>query len=801
MKLTNVHYEYRGNNTWRIYFKDYQESEAFKNERTDGKKPRYLAICSNNLGIQYYVEAKLTGQFSILRHYVKDPTNDYFSNDVWRALVKKIEGADSDYVFDEIDLRYDATIDKCYFRICCMNGGWTEFLVKNMLNSQFGMVAQANGYYDTDTVGEGGFCVRRSCCGIGFDPNTYKTSKERIMFSVKDHCSNGMADIIKVGAWTSTFIGTNKEDEKEYSWSDFKKYMGLLHANGSDIWDIEWKYDELCPMTGTEIADELHMYLKPEAYKRLFEEEKKDKMVWLSTGTLWSNNDYLARVQALTPPPVPYWAKLDDDSKIGFRQKDADEVQKEIDEMTKKIYEKLEIKQVKDFDTDTAWHEYLTATEMARLCADFDGDIIDFVAVEPIDLINRKEKEANNKEDKNMGTKLKYIENVKDIVECGVKAKDSKTHIYRVYFEKLSDMKNFSDRVMRCIMQDKGHMCYYYFTVKSCSPVIAKYKTLYFIWDNDERCYTIDWDTTENKEDNNMKIYWDESQPRIENIRDIVLSAYKYDRSVYYYRVYFESVVDAKNVMECRYNRDKGRHYWYYMTIASTAELSEEMKGSIKTLYLTYDKDKKEYYINWTAMYGTLLETNAHFEMKMTAQLNDEQLKVWEAALGIDKLPKHKKEKTVGDIVNELTEEQKKVLYYLIAEAQKSGKAESPEPTKILIQGTATIIWWSDGTKTVVKCQKGDKMDPEKGIAMCVMKKFMGTNDTHSNYLDFAKDAIAKYEKQQAAEKAKKKAEADKKRRAAAKKKGTAGNANYKRGTKAKTEAKAEKEPESKEES
>lgn len=49
------------------------------------------------------------------------------------------------------------------------------------------------------------------------------------------------------------------------------------------------------------------------------------------------------------------------------------------------------------------------------------------------------------------------------------------------------------------------------------------------------------------------------------------------------------------------------------------------------------------------------------------------------------------------------------------------------------------------------------------------MKKFMGTNETHSNYLEFAKPAIEEYEKQQAAEKAKKKAEADKRRRAKAK--------------------------------
>lgn len=715
MKLKNVHYEYRGNNTWRIYFKDYKELETFQNERTDSKKPACSTIFTNTLEIRYCVEAELTGQFRILRRCVKDPLNDYFSNDVWRALVKKIEGADSDYIFDEIDLWYDATADKCFFKICCMNGTWTEFFVKNMLNSQFGMVAQANGYSDTDTAYQGGFCVRRSCCGIGFDPKVYKTDMERIMFSVKDYCPNGKTDIIKVSSWTNTFIGTNKENEKEYSWSDFKHHMGLLHANGSDIWDIEWGYDVACPMTGTEVADKLHVYLKPEAYKRLFEREKIKK-VWLSTGSLWSNDDYLARVKALTPPPVPYWLNLDDDHKIGYSKDNLDEVKKELDEVAKKIYEKLDIK----FDPDTVACEYCKRD--ADICKEFIAATPSTQActVEPIVFINHK--------------------------PC----------IFE--FIKNSDASNATNKK-----------------------------------------------EANNKKDDNVKIYWDESQPRIENVRDIVLASYGYDRSVYYYRVYFESVVDAKNVMECSYNQDKGRHCWYYMTIASTAELSEEMKGSIKTLYLTYVKDKKKYYINWKAMYETPLKASAHFEMKMTARLNDEQMKAWEALLGTGNQPKPKKEKTVGDIVNGFTEDQKKVLYYIIGKVQEDAKAENLEPTKILIQGTATIIWWSDGTKTIVKCQKGDKMDPEKGIAMCVMKKFMGTNETYSNYLDFAKDAIAEYEKQQAAERAKKKAEADKRRRAAAKKKGTAGNANYKRGTKAKTEPKGAEperaEPESKEES
>lgn len=41
----------------------------------------------------------------------------------------------------------------------------------------------------------------------------------------------------------------------------------------------------------------------------------------------------------------------------------------------------------------------------------------------------------------------------------------------------------------------------------------------------------------------------------------------------------------------------------------------------------------------------------------------------------------------------------------------------------------ATIVFWTDGTKTVVKCRKGDKFDPEKGIAMACAKKLLGNED------------------------------------------------------------------------
>lgn len=45
---------------------------------------------------------------------------------------------------------------------------------------------------------------------------------------------------------------------------------------------------------------------------------------------------------------------------------------------------------------------------------------------------------------------------------------------------------------------------------------------------------------------------------------------------------------------------------------------------------------------------------------------------------------------------------------------------------RVIFNAPAVIVFWSDGTKTVVKCQKGDTWDPEKGLAMAIVKKVTG---------------------------------------------------------------------------
>lgn len=47
-------------------------------------------------------------------------------------------------------------------------------------------------------------------------------------------------------------------------------------------------------------------------------------------------------------------------------------------------------------------------------------------------------------------------------------------------------------------------------------------------------------------------------------------------------------------------------------------------------------------------------------------------------------------------------------------------------PKKIIFHNPATIVYWCDGTKTVVKCGSEDKFDKETGLAMCFVKKLLG---------------------------------------------------------------------------
>ena len=57
---------------------------------------------------------------------------------------------------------------------------------------------------------------------------------------------------------------------------------------------------------------------------------------------------------------------------------------------------------------------------------------------------------------------------------------------------------------------------------------------------------------------------------------------------------------------------------------------------------------------------------------------------------------------------------------------QALGPIKPPKIKNVIFNDPATIVVYDDGTKTVVKCQPGDTYDAEKGLALCIAKKYFG---------------------------------------------------------------------------
>ena len=51
---------------------------------------------------------------------------------------------------------------------------------------------------------------------------------------------------------------------------------------------------------------------------------------------------------------------------------------------------------------------------------------------------------------------------------------------------------------------------------------------------------------------------------------------------------------------------------------------------------------------------------------------------------------------------------------------------------KVIFNDPATIVIWTDKTKTIVKCQPGDEFDKELGLAMCISKKYFGNKGNYN---------------------------------------------------------------------
>jgi len=62
-------------------------------------------------------------------------------------------------------------------------------------------------------------------------------------------------------------------------------------------------------------------------------------------------------------------------------------------------------------------------------------------------------------------------------------------------------------------------------------------------------------------------------------------------------------------------------------------------------------------------------------------------------------------------------------------------------PAKIIYNGVATVVFWEDGTKTVVKRSEGTKDDKYNAFCAALAKKVYGTNSRLKNCIKDAENA------------------------------------------------------------
>ena len=88
-------------------------------------------------------------------------------------------------------------------------------------------------------------------------------------------------------------------------------------------------------------------------------------------------------------------------------------------------------------------------------------------------------------------------------------------------------------------------------------------------------------------------------------------------------------------------------------------------------------------------------------------------------------------------LINKLGKEEYNNMF-----ANEKVLTNNPEIENVIFNPPATIVFWTDGSKTVVKAQNGEFFDPEKGLAMAIAKKHFGNK---GHYFEEIKKWTEKY--------------------------------------------------------
>ena len=60
------------------------------------------------------------------------------------------------------------------------------------------------------------------------------------------------------------------------------------------------------------------------------------------------------------------------------------------------------------------------------------------------------------------------------------------------------------------------------------------------------------------------------------------------------------------------------------------------------------------------------------------------------------------------------------------------------KPERVIFNNPATIVYWNDGSKTVVKCSENEEFIPEVGLAMAFIRKIYPNRSEFLKFLETA---------------------------------------------------------------
>ena len=89
--------------------------------------------------------------------------------------------------------------------------------------------------------------------------------------------------------------------------------------------------------------------------------------------------------------------------------------------------------------------------------------------------------------------------------------------------------------------------------------------------------------------------------------------------------------------------------------------------------------------------------------------------------------------KTLGQIAKEIHEKMLQDQDFVFYTTPCSYFSFKVLPERVIFNYPATIVYWNDGTKTVVVCHDGDTYDEHEGFLLCCAKKLFGNTGRYND--------------------------------------------------------------------